>query len=311
MDRLTAMAVFVRVADGGSFAAAAAHFGLSRAMVSKYVQALEERLGARLLHRTTRRLSLTEIGADYLQRCREIVAAAAEAEAAAGALQAEPRGRLRINAPVSFGARHLAPALAAYLARHPAVTAELSLNDRVVDLVEEGYDLAVRIGRLADSSLVARRLAPARMAVAAAPDYLARHGAPARPEDLARHACLTYSYAAAGDEWRFEGPDGPAAVRVAGPFRANNGDAVLAAGLAGLGVLLQPTFIVGEALAAGRLVALLPGWRPAELAIHAVYPSGRHVPPKLRSLVDFLAARFGERPAWDAPPLQIAAGRPT
>jgi DNA-binding transcriptional LysR family regulator len=299
MDRLAAMAAFVRVVERGGFTAAAEELRLSRAMVSKHVQDLEEHLGARLLNRTTRRVSLTEVGRVYYERCTQILADIAETEGAVGALQARPRGRLRVNAPVSFGALHLASAVADYMAAQPEVTVELTLNDRIVDLVDEGYDLAVRIAQLADSSLIARRLAPSRMVVCASPAYLERRGRPHHPGDLADHDCLDYRYQAR-EEWQFEGPEGPTAVRVRGRLEANNGDVLRIAACCGAGIVLQPSFIVGADLAAGRLVPVLPGYRVPELAISAVYPHSRHLSAKVRSFVDFLVPRFGERPAWDA-----------
>lgn len=300
MDRLTAMEVFVRVVERGSFIAAAEELRLSRAMVSKHVQDLEERLGVRLLNRTTRRIALTEAGRAYFERCAQILADVEEAEDAAGALQSEPRGTLRLNAPMSFGIIHLAPAIADFSAAHPGVAVDVALNDRVVDLIEEGYDLAVRIGRLADSSLIARRLAPCRLVACASPDYLRAHGEPGHPEDLTRHNCLGYSYWVSRDEWRFEGPDGPISVCISGNLRANNGDALRVAALHGQGIVLQPTFLVGDDLVSGRLVPLLRQFQLPELGIFAVYPPGRHLAAKVRSFVTFLAARYGEHPAWDA-----------
>ncbi|MDR3534185.1 MAG: LysR family transcriptional regulator [Rhodopila sp.] len=300
MDRLAAMAAFVQVVERGGFTAAAEELRLSRAMVSKHVQDLEEHLGARLLNRTTRKVSLTEIGRVYHERCAEILAEIAETEGAVGDLQARPRGRLRINAPVSFGALHLAALIADYMEAQPEVTIALTLNDRVVDLVEEGYDLAIRIARLPDSSLIARRLAPCRLVVCASPGYLGAHGRPRHPRDLTGHNCLGYSYGQARGEWRFEGPDGAVAVRVRGSLEANNGDVLRAVALRGRGLVLVPSFIVGEDLMAGRLIPVLPEYRVPELTIHAVYPHARHLSAKVRSFVDFLVPCFGERPAWDA-----------
>jgi DNA-binding transcriptional LysR family regulator len=300
MDRLAAMESFVRVVARGRFTAAAEDLRLSRAMVSKHIQNLEEHLGARLLNRTTRKVSLTEVGRVYHERCAQILADITETESAVGALQAKPRGRLRVNAPVSFGTLHLAALVVDYMAAYPEVTVELTLNDRIVDLIEEGYDLAVRIARLADSSLIARRLAAGRAVVCASPVYLEQHGRPQHPNDLVNHNCLGYSYGLAGGEWRFDGPEGPASVRVQGNLEANNGDALRAAALRGAGVALLPSFIVGADLAAERLVPLLPGYRVPEFAIHVVYPPGRHLSAKVRSFVDFLVPRCGERPAWDA-----------
>lgn len=300
MDRLTALEVFVKVVESQSFAAAARELGLSPAMASKHIQALEERLGARLLNRTTRRLSLTEVGRGYYERSRQVLADLEDADRAASDLHRAPRGRLKVNAPFSFGIRQVGPAVAAYLATYPEVTIDLDLNDRYIDLLAEGVDLALRVGRLTDSSLIARRLAPIRLVAVAAPAYLERHGAPRTPQDLAAHNCLLYTYAATADEWRFVGPGGSdTVVRISGRLLANNGDVLLAAAVAGLGVALAPTFIAGEHVQAGRLATLLPGYATPEVALYAVYPPGRHLSAKLRSFVDFLAARFGDEPEWD------------
>lgn len=300
MDRLVAMETFVQVAERGGFTPAAEVLGLSRAMVSKHVQDLEEHLGARLFNRTTRRVSLTEAGRIYLERTTQLLAELAETEEAVGALHTTPRGLLRINAPMSFGALHLGGAVADFMEQHQEVTIELTLNDRVVDLVEEGYDLAVRIATLNDSSLIARRLAPSRMVVCASPGYLARYGRPVVPGDLTAHNCLEYSYGPNRGEWRFETPDGTEIVRVSGRIRANNGDALRAAALCGAGVVLMPSFICGGDLAEGRLVPLLCDRRVPDAAIYAVYPPGRHLSAKVRSFIDFLVPRFGEHPSWDA-----------
>lgn len=301
MDRLTNLEVFVKVVEGNSFAAAARHFGMSPAMVSKHVQALEERLGARLLNRTTRRLSLTEVGRAYYERSRQVLADIEEADRAVGDLQAAPRGILKLNAPFSFGIRHLGPALADYLATYPEVTADVTLSDRYIDLLAEGVDLALRIGQLADSSLVARRLAPVRLVVCAAPDYLKRRGIPQTPKDLAEHECLEYTYASNPREWHFSTADGRSeVVRVSGRLLCNNGDILRTAALAGTGIVRGPTFIVGEDVCAGRLVPLpLSGYEPPDGALYAVYPPGRHLSAKVRSFIDFLARRFGEEPEWD------------
>jgi DNA-binding transcriptional LysR family regulator len=226
-----------------------------------------------------------------------------EAEAAEQAvthLAAAPRGVLRVNAPMSFGFLHVGPALPDFLSTCPELTLDLALNDRRVDLVEEGYDMAVRIGRLADSSLIARRLAPSRLLLCAAPGYLAARGRPSAPEELAEHDCLVYSYRNTSAHWQFRGPDGLRRVKITGRFRVNNGDALLAAVLGGLGVALLPSFIAGDALRAGRLERLLPSWREAEEhSVYAVYPAVRNLSPKVRVFVEFLAARFGDPPYWD------------
>ncbi len=301
MDRFLELAALVRTVDRGSQAAAARELGVTPAMVGRYIQALEDRLGTRLLNRTTARQSLTEAGAAFYARASAILEQMEEAETHAADRQAEPRGTLRVNAPMSFGARHLAAAIAEFCERNPKVRVELVLNDRLVDLVEEGYDVAVRIGLLAESGLVARRLSPCRLAVCASPGYLERHGRPNTPADLHEHNCLLYAYASNGGIWRFHGEHGEEEVRVSGSLVANNGDALLAAALAGQGVILQPTFIVGDDLRAGRLRQLLLGWRLADLDVHAVYPSARHLSPKVRGFVDFIARRFRNLPSWDLP----------
>jgi len=299
MDRFAELSALVRTVDRGSQAAAARELRITPAMVGRYIQALENRLGVRLLNRTTARQSLTEAGIAFYARASTILEQLEEAETTASDRQAEPRGTLRVNAPMSFGARHLAAAVSEFCDRHPGVRVEMVLNDRVVDLIEEGYDVAVRIGRLADSGLIVRRLTTCRLVVCAAPGYLARRGTPRTPADLLEHNCLLYAYACNGGAWRFQGEEGETEVRLAGDVVVNNGDALLAAALAGQGVILQPTFIVGAALRQGGLVPLLAGWRLADLDVHAVYPSIRHLSPKVRSFVDFLAGRFRDPPLWD------------
>lgn len=300
LDRFVTLETFVAVARSGSFARAAEKLGLSRAMVSKHVQALEKRLATRLIHRTTRQLSVTEAGRAFQARAERILAELAQAEGHAASETDRPHGTLRITAPVSFGVSHVAPALAAFLLEHGDLRADLSLNDRVVDLVEEGFDLAIRVGVLPDSTLIARRLAPSRMAVIASPAYLAQHGRPATPADLARHNCLGYAYAATRDEWRFSGLHGSTSVAVQGRMRANNGDALRESVLAGLGIALLPTFLCGEEIRSGRLVCVLSDWRPREIYVNAVHPPGQPVAAKVRRFVDYLASRFGPEPPWDA-----------
>ena len=299
MDRLTGMEVFARVAETGSFTKAAGQLGMSTSAASKHVIALENRLGARLLNRTTRRLSLTEVGASYYEWCTRIAQDVAEAESTVTRLHSEPRGRIKLNAPMSFGIRHLVPAMPDFMARHPELEIDMSLNDRFVDLVEEGYDVAVRIGELSDSSLIARRLAPARRMVCGAPAYFERHGVPETPADLAGHNCLGYSLLAAPGDWHFTGPGRAQTVRTSGNFHANNGDALRAAALAGLGVVVQPTFIVGADVAGGALVRVLADYTPRESTMHAVFPHNRHLSAKVRVFVDFLVDRFAPEPDWD------------
>jgi DNA-binding transcriptional LysR family regulator len=300
LDRVTSMQVFVRVAALGSFSAAARALNLSQTMVTKHVAALEERLGVKLLHRSTRRLVLTEGGRTYLAACERILAEIEEAEASASLDRIEPRGILRLNVPLTFGFRHIAPAIPEFTRLHPAVSFDLGLADRYVDLIEEGLDLAIRIGRLKDSSLVARRLAACRTVVCAAPSYLKEHGTPQTLDDLARHNCLGYTLPSAigANRWTF-GTDGETVVPVQGNLRANNGDALLAAAVAGQGLIYQPTFIVGDGLRDGSLVPVLGGYPTYQLGIHAVLPSGRQAPAKVRTFLAFLTHRFAPEPAWD------------
>jgi DNA-binding transcriptional LysR family regulator len=300
LDNLADMAVFVRVVERGSFTLAADELELSRAVVSKYVSRLEERLGARLLHRTTRRLSLTEAGAALFEASRGALERIEEAEAAVAQLQSEPRGRLRVSAPMSFGILHLGPAMSEFARAHPRVTLDVRLDDRYVNLVEEGVDVAIRIGNLSDSSLVARKLTTTRAVACASPAYLAEHGEPETPEDLASHDCLLYSYLSTANVWRFAAPDGrEIPVAVTGSFRINNGIVLAEAAAAGRGILMAPSFYVAPLLRDGRLKRILPGYRLRELGIHAVWPQRDHVPPKVRAFVDFLARRFGRRPEWE------------
>ena len=299
MDRFQEMASFVAVVEAGSFVAAADALGLSKAAVSRHVGDLEKRLGARLLHRTTRRLSLTDDGQRFYARAKEMLAAVDEAESEISSRSGEPSGLLRIGAPLTFGVLHLAPLWPRFLAAHPKVSLEVALSDRIADLVEEGFDLAVRITNLPDSQLVSRRLATTRMVACASPGYLAAHGAPAHPHDLARHAVVGYTYWAAKDEWTFSADDGStASVRTRPRLVANNGDTCRAAALAGHGIVLQPDFIVAGDLRAGALVEVLPGWRALSLGIHAVYPSRKYLPIRTRRMLDFLAEAFATTP-WD------------
>lgn len=299
MDRLQSMTVFARVAEVGSFSIAAEHLGLSKSTVSKHVTALEERLGVRLINRTTRRLALTEVGAAYRDYCARIVQEVEEAELTASRSGVEPRGRLKVNAPMTFGFLHLGPLLPEFLARYPRIEIELTLNDRFVDLIEEGYDIAVRIGQLADSSLTARRLASARFVCAAGRAYLDRAGVPSVPADLAGHNCLIYTGRRQPDEWIFSrGVEQRSTVEVRGSLQANNGDALRAAAAGGLGVVYLPEFILGEDLGRGRLVRLLPDWDTPEIPIHAVFPPQRHAFARLRVFIDFLVEQLGRRKVW-------------
>jgi DNA-binding transcriptional LysR family regulator len=292
VDILASMKVFAAVVDAGSFAAAAERLDMSRAMASKYVSNLEDHLGTRLLNRTTRRLSLTESGAIFYERSIQIIADVTEAEQAAGHMATTPRGVLKVTMPLAYGLHRLGPLIAEYVSRYPQVKLDLSLSDRKADLVEEGFDVAIRIGSLPESGLIARRLGSERSVVCAAPAYLARHGTPQTPADLRQHACLCYSLTASGEDWHFEGPDASVTVRVAGPIRGDNGDMLRLAALNGAGVIYQPLFIVADDLASGRLVRVLSDYVSSELGIHALYASRRHLSAKVRSFVDFLVMQW-------------------
>lgn len=299
MDRFQEMRVFVAVADAGSFVRAADALRLSKTAVSRLVGELEARLGARLMHRTTRRLSLTPEGEVFHERCRQLLDGLAEAEAELTAHAGEAVGRLRINIPVSFGLLHLAPLWPAFMAMHPKVELDITLADRLVDLVDEGYDLAVRIARLQPSSLVSRKLSSTRLVLCASPEYLRRKGMPQHPSDLTRHAVIAYTLLSMGDRWEFDGPQGPVSVTVAPHMRTNSGDTCCAAALQHQGLVLQPTFLVGPHLASGALVEVLTQYRSIELGVFAVYPSRKHLTPKVRVLIDFLVRAFRLR-AWPA-----------
>jgi DNA-binding transcriptional LysR family regulator len=301
LDRFTSLEVFVKVVAVGSLSAAARAMGLSQTMVTKHIAALEARLGVKLFHRTTRRLSITEAGRSYLESAERILAELGAADSSVSSDRFEPRGLLRVNAPVSFGIRQIAPLLCEFAQRHPGVSVELGLNDRLVDLAEEGWDLALRIGSLSDSSLIARRLAPCRTVLAAAPAYLAGHGTPRTVADLARHNCLGYTLSrfTGVDHWTF-GPRGETKVPVAGNLRSNNGDALRAAAVAGQGILYQPTFVLADDLRAGTLVALTLDLPTMEFGgIYAVYLPDRNPAAKLRAFIDFLIERFASTPPWD------------
>jgi DNA-binding transcriptional LysR family regulator len=298
MDRFQEMKVFAAVVEAGSFTAAADTLDMSKAAVSRYVGELEERLGLRLLHRTTRKLAPTTEGEIFYARCRELLDNLGEAEAEITSRSGEATGLLKVNVPVTFGLMHLAPLWPAFLARHPRLAIDITLSDRVADLVEEGFDIAVRIGQLSASSLISRKLASTRMVLCASPEYLQRRGAPGRPDELLQHDVISYSLFSTGENWSFAGPDGEISVKVRPRLRTNSGDTCRAAALQHQGIILQPTFIVGADLARGTLREIMPGYRSAELGIHAVYPSRKFVSPKVRLLIDFLVEAFAA-PAWE------------
>lgn len=302
MDKLDAMSAFVKVVALGSYAEAGRALGLTRSAVSKAVMELEQLLGARLLDRTTRRVSATEAGLAYFESCVDILARVEETEHQISRLHDEPRGVLKVNAPMSFGALYLGPALASFMSAYPDLKIELTLNDRFVDPIEEGVDVTVRIAILGDSSLIARRLAPARRVLVAAPAYLARHGAPTVPGDLAQHRCLNYGHTTTLQRWQLTRNGGAMSVPINSVLCSNNGDVLRSAALAGHGITKLPTFLVGPDVAAGRLAVVLRDYPPAELGLFALYAPNRYLAAKTRVLIDYLATRFGNAPAWDAFP---------
>jgi DNA-binding transcriptional LysR family regulator len=306
MDRVVSMQAFVQVVDSGSFSRAAKRLNVSPAVVTGRVQALEKRLGVQLLNRTTRKVNLTEIGRSMYERCRRILAEIEEAEGLASAEQSTPRGLLRLNTSVSL-ARLVTPLVSDYVALYPEVSFELIMSDRMVDMVEEGFDLALRSGPLPDSTLRMRRLGVGRLALCASPAYLAAHGRPERPEDLAQHNCLIYAGAAEEGSWHFNGPDGEHDVGVHGNLRSNSIEGLRAATLAGLGICLLPTVNVNDDFRTGHLVRLLPDHRTVEVVVQAVYPAGRHVSVKLRTFLDFLVERLCQSQGQVTPMLQRVA----
>ncbi|MGH8503766.1 MAG: LysR substrate-binding domain-containing protein [Gammaproteobacteria bacterium] len=301
MENFTDIAVFCRVVDTGSFTKAAEQLGLSRAVASKSVSRLEARLGARLLNRTTRRLSLTEAGATLYEGSHSALGRIEEAEIEIAQLQTEPRGMLKVSVPMTFGILHIAPALPAFLEGHPGITLEMRMDDRIVDLVDEGFDLAIRISSLADSTLVARRLAPCRFAVCGSQAYFDRRGVPQTPDDLRAHNCIIYVYQPSPNVWRFSSPDDDKEISmpVRGNLRVNNGIAQRDAALQGLGITVSPTFIVGELFSEGLLLPVLTDYSPPEVSVYAVYPQRKYLSPKVRAFIEFFAARFGPEPYWD------------
>ena len=302
MDRFLALSVFAKVVEQGSFARAAERLELSTSAVSRHVAELEAHLEARLINRTTRRLSLTETGSAFYERCVQLLADLEEAEEAVTAATVVPRGTLKLTCSITFGTRHLAPAIAAFAARHPQLRFDVELSDRALDIVDEGFDLAVRIGEIGSQSLIGRRIGGSQVVCCAAPSYLAAHGVPRSPTELARHACLSYEYSPTRNIWRFRDRQGNEQdVRIGGPVHANNGQMLCALAVAGVGINFEPDFIVAPDVRAGRLVPLLPEFAPPSIPIHAVYPSRRHLSAKVRAFVDFLAARYSNAAEWALP----------
>jgi DNA-binding transcriptional LysR family regulator len=300
MDGIGVVPVFVAVAESGGFAAAARRLGVSKSAVSKRIALLEERLGVRLFHRSTRKVSLTEAGEHYFAHAVRALGAAREAEDAVLALQGAPKGRLRINAPMSFGRLHIAPLIPEFLEIYPGISIDIVMDDRVMDLVAEGFDLAIRGGSLDSSSLIARKIAPLNNMLLAAPAYVARHGEPSVPEDLLSHNCLHYAYSRDTREWIFLSADDEFSISTTGSYRVNNGEALREAAVAGTGIARLQTFVAGPDIAAGRLVRILPDHQMPAQSLYAVFPERRHLPAKVRTFVDFIVERIGgEFPAWD------------
>ncbi len=300
MDSLNDIAVFVQVIDDGSFTNAAERLKLSRSVVSKYVTRLEERLGVRLLNRTTRRLSLTEAGRIFYDLSRRGLQDIEDARLEVSRLQEKPRGVLRINSPMSFGIMHIAPLLPEFQRQYPDVSVDMNLDDRKVEVIEEGFDISVRITEMPDSSLIARRLASCRHAIVAAPSYLKQHGTPRSPEDLHDHNVISFRYQASATDWHFLGPDNkPVSVAVAGTIQMNNSLALREAVIGGVGIMRAPTFVVGDDIQQKRLVRILPDYTALEISIFLVYPQRKHLSPKVRAFVDFMAEKISDPPDWD------------
>jgi DNA-binding transcriptional LysR family regulator len=301
MDRLTSLTVFGRVVECGGFSAAARRLNMSVTMVSNHVQALEDRLGARLLNRTTRKVSLTEIGKAYYERSSQILMDLDEADRIVGALHATPRGTLRLHASMHI-VRFLAPVIDEFITLYPAISIDLTVGERMVDLIEEGFDLAVRPIPSPDSSLIVRRLTPWRHILCCAPAYLETHATPTQPADLAHHNCLRFAFYPYGEEWRFEGADGKtASVRVAGNALSNSAETLRHLALNGRGLFLAPSFVIADDLASGKLVRLLPQHRGVEFAINAIYPHRHHLSTKVRNFIELVAERFAEHRKWMSP----------
>jgi DNA-binding transcriptional LysR family regulator len=306
MNKLANMEMFVRVVESGSFAAAAEASGVSATMVAKHIGEIEQRLGARVLHRTTRRQQLSDVGQLYYERCKQALAEVALAEASALELQASPRGRLRLIAPVSFGSHMLVPALSEYMAHYRQVHVELTLDNRRPNLIDGGYELGIHIGEVDAAGVVARALRPYRRVLAASPGYVARCGAPEHPEQLSSHECLGLSYWRRSDRWRLVGPGGATCeVTVQGRFTANQGNALRIAALHGVGIVLQPEAVLADDLVAGRLVPVLSGWSLLPSPMYLIYAQDVRPTAKLRSMIDFLLARFGADTSTDLTPATL------
>ena len=296
MDKLESIRAFTQVVVSGGFAAAARQMGVSRSAINKLVIALENELGVQLLHRSTRVVTPTETGLAFYERCVEILASLEEAERSITQLHEEPKGRLRVNAPMTFGTMHLAPVLADFLAQYAELQVQLTLSDRFIDPIEEGFDVTVRIAKLQESaSLIVHKLTPAQRVLSASPSYLEAHGAPTHPNELRHHSCLHYGQLAVEDQWTLSGSDGEQTISVSGALCSNNGEVLRDAAVRGLGITLLPKFIVEPELQQGSLQIVLPDYHPTELTVSVVYPVNRHLSTKVRLLVEFLQKRFNDQ----------------
>ena len=296
MDKFEAMRVYCSVIEAGGFAAAAERIGISTSAVSRHVAQLEAHLNIRLLNRTTRRMSATNEGFAYFERCTQLLADLEETEASVSGIAVTPRGRLRLTAPIALATLRLAPAFAAFSTAYPEVTLDIVLSDNLADFAEEGLDLAIRVGRVGSDNLVARHIGETTLLAAAAPDYLARAGIPEAPGDLARHTCLTYTYAANGNQTQFDGKNGESStVRITGPVNANNGMFLAEMAASGSGIVFAPCFVLQPLIERGRLVRVLPDWNLRRLPIHAVYPTRRHLSAKVQAMTGFLGEWFASQ----------------
>ncbi|QWE17030.1 LysR family transcriptional regulator [Polynucleobacter sp. AP-Nino-20-G2] len=295
MDKFQEITTFTAVVDAGSFVKAADRLGMSKAAVSRHLVDLETRLGIRLLHRTTRKLSLTEEGELFYGRCKEILETLESAENEITSHTDDVSGHIRINAPFSFGIRKLSPLWGIFHQKYPKVTLDVVLSDRLVDVVDEGYDIAIRIAALTNSTMVSKKLTTTRIILCASPTYLKEHGIPKQPADLVNHQVINYSYWAGKEEWSFDGPKGKESVNIKPFMQTNNGDTCLVAALAHQGIVLQPSFIVGDAIRAGDLVEIMPQYKSIELGIYALFPTRQHIAPKVRVLIDYLVEYFSKK----------------
>ena len=301
MEGFGAIPVFVAVVENGGFSAAARTLGISKSAVSKRINQLEAHLGVRLLHRTTRKLSLTEAGERYFEHAAQALTAAGQAEDAVTELQGEPQGNLKISSPMSFGRLHVAPLIPKLLQRYPKLQIDLVMDDRKVDLVAGGFDVAIRAGNLPASTLIARKLAPVRQVLCVSPDYIDRYGRPGTPAELSSHNCVLYSYSSDAYEWTLIGESGPETVTVSGSYQVNNSEALLEALREGIGIGRLPTFVAGPDLKTGRLVKLFESYSLPDFTLYAVFPERQYLPAKVRAFLDFAIEYFGgDQPYWDA-----------